>query len=64
MLTPVNNQAKTKSFNFPEKNLSMPPVFEMNEGNLLMKGNKNEYSFIFDIDKNKWITPVRVKAGA
>ena len=64
ILSPTSNQAKIRGVLFPEKNLQMPPVFEMSEGNLLMRGAKNEYTFVYNIKNKKWITPVRVKAGA
>jgi hypothetical protein len=63
MLSPKCNKAAIKGFPFPEDNLNFPPIFEIVEGNLLMKGTKNEFAFIFDIDKQKWITTIRVKAG-
>ena len=55
ILTPVLNEAKVKSIALPESNLVLPPVFEITNGNLLVRGINNEYSFIYDIDKNVWI---------
>lgn len=62
MLTPKGNQAKLNKFEFPESDLQMPPVFEINNKNLLMRGENKEYTYIFNIDNEKWenLTP---KAG-
>lgn len=65
MLTPTTDMAKIKKYAFPAKNLAMPPVFEINKKNLLMRGAQKEYQYIFNIDTEKWesnnTTP---KAGA
>ncbi len=54
MLKPIANQAKIYDFALPAANLKMPPVFEINNKNLLMRGAEHEYTYIFDIDKEKW----------
>ena len=54
MLTPTDNQAKIKGFKFPADNLSMPPVFEISNKNLLMRDQNNGYKFLFNIDNKKW----------
>jgi hypothetical protein len=54
ILTPVENTAKVKNVLLPEANLSLPPVFEITNGNLLVRGTKDEYSYIYDIDENTW----------
>ncbi len=63
MLTPVKEEAKISGFLLPEDNLRMPPVFEISNKNLLMRGADKEYSYLFDIDNEKWenLTP---KAGS
>ena len=65
MLTPTTDMAKIKKYAFPAKNLAMPPVFEINKKNLLMRGAQKEYQYIVNIDTEKWesnnTTP---KAGA
>jgi hypothetical protein len=63
MLTPVENKAKAKKIALPEENLALPPIFELSDGNLLLKGPKNEYLYIYDIDNKKWIKSSQ-KAGA
>ncbi|MPM58997.1 hypothetical protein SDC9_105834 [bioreactor metagenome] len=55
ILTPSNNTAKVKCILLPESNLKLPPVFELTDGNLLMRGEKREYSYVYDIDNEKWI---------
>jgi len=55
MLTPVANSAKVRKIALPEKNLALPPIFELADGNLLMRGQQNEYLYIYDIDNKKWI---------
>ncbi len=65
MLAPVANQAKIKKYVFPHSNLAMPPVFEISKKNLLMRGAKEEYKYIFNIDTEKWETDnTTPKAGA
>ena len=63
MLTPVENMAKVKKIPFPEANLALPPVFELIDGNLLMRGKRNEFLYIYDIDNKKWIRTFQQKAG-
>ncbi|MDR0926839.1 MAG: hypothetical protein LBO69_03625 [Ignavibacteria bacterium] len=63
VLTPSENEAKVKSFPLPNSNLKLPPVFEVSDGNLLMRGDNKEYSFTWDVENNKWIT-YSTKAGA
>ncbi len=63
VLVPSKNKAKIDNFKFPEPNLSMPPVFEISNRNLLMRGQKNEYKFIFNIEDEKWEVINTPKAG-
>ena len=63
VLTPSKNTAKVKPIKLPQNNLSLPPVFEISNSNLLMRGEKNDYSYIFDIDNLKWLQNVLPKAG-
>ena len=63
MLTPTDNQAKIKGFKFPADNLSMPPVFEISNKNLLMRDQNNGYKFLFNIDNKKWELISTTKAG-
>lgn len=53
ILTPNENEAKVKEIPLPGSNLALPPVFEISDGNLLMRGAKNEYSFIYDIENKQ-----------
>jgi len=62
MLTPVKNSARIKKIPLPANNLELPPVFELAEGNLLMRGQRNEYVYVYDIDNKKWIKST-IKAG-
>jgi hypothetical protein len=55
MLTPNENEAKIKQIKLPADNLTLPPIFELVDGNLLMRGQRNEFSYTYDIDKNKWL---------
>ena len=62
-LTPVKNEAKIRKIALPENNLQLPPVFEIADGgNLLMRGQQNEYIYIYDIDSRKWLK-TSIKAG-
>jgi hypothetical protein len=62
MLTPVKNSATVKKIPLPAKKLTLPPVFEISDGNLLMRGQQNEYIYVYDIDKNSWKSST-IKAG-
>ena len=53
ILTPVKDKAKAKKLMLPQSNLQLPPVFEISDKNLLIRGQKNEYSYYLDIDKLK-----------
>jgi len=63
ILTPAENSAKVKRIKLPEDNLALPPVFEISNSNLLMRGEKNNYSYVFDIDNFKWLQNIFPKAG-
>ena len=63
MLTPVKDKAKVKKIPFPEKNWALPPVFELIDGNLLVRGKRNEYLYIYDINKKKWVKTFQQAGG-
>lgn len=57
------NEAKLCKIELPVQALNNQPVFELFNTQLKMRGQNNEYAYIYDDDHNKWINLNLPKAG-